>query len=78
MKIDYDFAYRWLKIWHEFFWPISKRSNRNRFITINSRLKIALPTIVDVIILKTIDILCDSTRNPWYKYFNKRQLTQRK
>ena len=39
--IGFDFASH-LKIWHESFQPITKRSNHNRVITFDSHLKTAL------------------------------------
>ena len=39
------FASHWLKKWREIFEPITKRSNRNRGITFDSHLKIALQLI---------------------------------
>jgi len=40
--IDFGFASQWLKNWRESFKPISKCSNRNCIITLDSRLKSAL------------------------------------
>ena len=40
--IDFGFASHWLKNWREFFQPITKRSNRNHVITLDSHLKTAL------------------------------------
>ena len=40
--IGFGFASHWLKIWHESFEPITKRSNRNHVITFDSHLKTAL------------------------------------
>ena len=40
--IDFGFSSQWLKNWRESFKPISKCSNRNCIITLDSRLKSAL------------------------------------
>ena len=40
--IGFGFASHWLKNWRESFKPITKRSNRNHVITIDSHLKTAL------------------------------------
>ena len=40
--IGFGFASHWLKNWHEFFKPITKRSNHNHVIAFNSHLKTAL------------------------------------
>ena len=40
--IGFGFASRWLKNWRESFKPITKRSNRNDVITLDSHLKTAL------------------------------------
>ena len=40
--IGFGFASHWLKNWRESFKPITKRSNHNHVITLDSHLKIAL------------------------------------
>ena len=40
--IGFGFASRWLKVWRESFKPITKRSDRNHVITIDSHLKTTL------------------------------------
>ena len=40
--IGFGFASHWLKNWRESFKPITKRSNRNHVITVDSHLKTAL------------------------------------
>ena len=40
--IGFVFASHWLKSWRESFKPITKRSNRNHVITLDSHLKTAL------------------------------------
>ena len=40
--IGFGFASHWLKNWRETFKPITKRSNRNHVITLDSHLKTAL------------------------------------
>jgi len=45
--IGFGFASHWLKIWRDSFKPITKRSNRNHVITLDSRLKTALLNFVE-------------------------------
>ena len=40
--IGFGFASHWLKNWRESFKPVTKRSNRNQVITLDSHLKTAL------------------------------------
>ena len=46
--IGFDFASHWLKNWRDSFKPITKRSDRNHVITLDSHLKTTLYTLSDL------------------------------
>ena len=54
--IGFGFASHWLKNWHESFKPITKRSNRNYIVTLDSHLKTALIIIIIIIVIIIVSI----------------------
>ena len=54
--IGFGVAFHWLKNWRESFNPITRRSNRNHLITIDSHLNTALIVIIIIINICTAPI----------------------
>ena len=55
--IGFGFASHWLKNWRESFKPITKRSNRNHVITLDSHLKTALAECVSDVLTTELSLL---------------------